>query len=101
MNNDGHDTSIEFSGKWLKDFIEPLLDNPVFSNTLFVVTYDESESYMGNNQVYTVLLGKMVEKGSFDDTYYTHYSQLAFLNREWGMQGLDQDRFASPYKLHE
>ena len=45
MQNDGHDTSLEFAATWVKDFLTPLLLNDYFmENTLVLLTYDESET---------------------------------------------------------
>ncbi|KAJ3202759.1 hypothetical protein HDU67_000293 [Dinochytrium kinnereticum] len=84
MDNNGHDTDIPTSSAWLKAFLEPKLTNPAYANTLFVVTYDESESYIGRNQIYTVLLGAGIKgKGLKDDTFYNHYSVLKAIEQNF------------------
>ncbi|KAJ3309734.1 hypothetical protein HDV04_005779 [Boothiomyces sp. JEL0838] len=90
IKNDGHDTDIDYASNWLQGFLEPLLENPVFDDTLFVITFDESDAALGvidfkGNHIYTLLLGKSVTPGSQDSTYYTHYSQIATLNEQWGV----------------
>ncbi|SRR5258708_3121305 len=48
MVNDGHDTSIDYTSRWLEYWLVPLLDNPDFnggagsSGTLVVLTFDEN-----------------------------------------------------------
>ncbi|KAI8903735.1 phosphoesterase family-domain-containing protein [Gorgonomyces haynaldii] len=99
MNNDGHDTSVTYASKWLKDFLEPLLSNSLFNDTLFVVTFDE-DAYGGNNRVLTVLLGAGVQPGTTDATNYNHYSQLATVEKQFGLGNLGQnDATATPFKL--
>ncbi|KAJ3202336.1 hypothetical protein HDU67_000618, partial [Dinochytrium kinnereticum] len=84
MVNDGHDSDIPTSSAWLKAFLEPKLTNPAYANTLFVVTYDESESYVARNQIYTVLLGAGIKgKGLKDDTFYNHYSVLKAIEQNF------------------
>ncbi|KAI8914529.1 phosphoesterase [Gorgonomyces haynaldii] len=99
MNNDGHDTDIRYASNWLQGFIEPLLVNPVFSKTLFVVTFDENDNQLDffGNQVYTVLLGPGFTPGSTDNTKYNHYSLLATVVKAWGLTGIDNDKKATPF----
>lgn len=37
MTNCGHDSSVRVAGKWVRRFLEPLLDNPHFMNNTVVV----------------------------------------------------------------
>ncbi|KAJ3254401.1 hypothetical protein HK103_007195 [Boothiomyces macroporosus] len=105
INNDGHDTDLDYAANWLQGFIEPLLTNPVFSKTLFVVTFDESANFLDidtvHNQIYTVLLGAGVPAGTQDNTYYNHYSILKTLETNWGIGSLtSNDAGANPFNLH-
>ncbi|KAI8901617.1 phosphoesterase family-domain-containing protein [Globomyces pollinis-pini] len=105
MNNDGHDTSLEFSSKWLKGFLDPLLANPYFARTLFVITFDENKATLGviefgGNHIYTLLIGSGVKAGTTDDTYYEHYSQISTLEKAWGLKPLGGNvNKATPFKL--
>ncbi|KAI8854705.1 phosphoesterase, partial [Chytridium lagenaria] len=84
MINSGHDSSIATYSVWLKAFLEPKLKDPVYADTLFIVTYDESESYLARNQVYTVLLGAGIKgKGYVDNTSYNHYSVLKAIEQNF------------------
>jgi hypothetical protein len=40
MNNNGHDTTISYTSNWLEGFLEPLLTEPIFKNTIFLVYYN-------------------------------------------------------------
>ncbi|KAG0369234.1 phosphoesterase family-domain-containing protein [Gamsiella multidivaricata] len=92
IKNDGHDTTVGYAGKWLVNFLSPLLKNPAFiSNTLVVVTFDEAEDYTDEtNHVLALLLGDSVSslKNTVDSTYYTHYSLLSTLESNWGLGNL-------------
>ena len=99
MNNDGHDTSVTYASKWLNGFLEPLLVDPAFKSTLFVVTFDESGSN-SPNQVYTLLLGAGVQAGTRDATSYSHFSLISTMENAWGLGNLGQkDVGALPFKL--
>ncbi|MGZ3709777.1 MAG: alkaline phosphatase family protein, partial [Bdellovibrionota bacterium] len=54
LNTDGHDTGPAYADKFLSGFFGPLLQNPAFTkDLLLVVTFDESESYLGPNHIFT------------------------------------------------
>ena len=96
MDNNGHDTSLNYAANWLQGFLEPLLVHPSLSSTMFVVTFDESAAVLGlvdfhQNHIATILLGAGVEPGSVDDTYYNHYALARTLEREWGLGSLQYD----------
>lgn len=95
MDNDGHDTGLEFSSKWLESFLAPLLKNQNFmERTLVVVTYDEG--IRPDNRIYTVLLGDMVPYGSLDDTNYTTYSLLRAAEDGLGLGTLTNNDLNAP-----
>ncbi|AOW00571.1 uncharacterized protein YALI1_A12688g [Yarrowia lipolytica] len=104
MTNDAHDTDIEFAGKWTRGFLEPLLANKEFMDkNLIIVTFDENETYRLENKVLAVLLGGAVPKelqGTSDDTYYSHYSNLATVQANWQLPHLGRgDALANPFKF--
>jgi hypothetical protein len=91
--NDAHDTNVDFTSDWLTSFLVPLLANPSFNDnrTVILLTFDESESYNLNNNVYTLALGGGLPKeliGTTDSTYYTHYSTLSTVQANWGLGSL-------------
>jgi acid phosphatase len=67
----------------VQKIVEPLLDNEYFiSNTLMLITFDESESYSQKNKAWALLLGGVIDKSHLntsDNTYYTHYSELSMV----------------------
>ncbi|KAJ3025161.1 UNVERIFIED_CONTAM: hypothetical protein HDU68_007409 [Siphonaria sp. JEL0065] len=88
MNNDGHDTSISYASNWLHGFLEPKLANPAYTNTLFHIVFDESETYSTPNQIYSVFVGAGVQAGTVDNTKYDHYSGLATVENLFGLGSL-------------
>lgn len=92
MTNDGHDSTIKVAGQWSRDFLEPLLSNDYFMNdTLVLLTFDENETYSIKNTVFSILLGGSIPdslKGTSDDTYYDHYSQLSSIQANWDLPSL-------------
>ncbi|KAI0032181.1 phosphoesterase family-domain-containing protein [Vararia minispora EC-137] len=93
MVNDGHDTNVDFAAAFLRYWLEPLLADPRFNDgrTLVLVTFDETESYLHNNNVFAVLLGGAVPErlhGTVDSTYYTHYSAMSTVQANWGLGSL-------------
>jgi acid phosphatase len=92
MTNDGHDTNVTFASTWLRGFVSGLMNNTYFwDNTLLLVTFDESEHYPIQNNVFSILLGGAIPTdliGSTDDTLYTHYSSIASVSANWGLPSL-------------
>ncbi|KAJ5747729.1 acid phosphatase PHOa [Penicillium nucicola] len=100
MTNDAHDTNITYGSNWLRNWVEPLMNNSYFwDNTILMLTFDEtetynvpsSEAYSDRNRVFTILLGGALPKhliGTTDDTVYTHYSAMATVQANWGLPSL-------------
>lgn len=77
------------------------------SNTLVVVTFDEADydasgydtNYDGPNQIYTVLLGDMIEPGSSDAVPYNHYNLIRTIEKNFGLGSLGKnDRGANWFR---
>ncbi|KAF4637428.1 hypothetical protein G7Y89_g661 [Cudoniella acicularis] len=92
MTNDGHDTSVTVAGEWARGFLTPLLSNSNFmQKTLILVTFDETETQTGINNVFSVLLGDAVpasSRGTTNATAYNHYSQMATVENNWSLGNL-------------
>lgn len=101
MNHDGHDTTAQVSGAWVKKFLDESFPENLRKGTLVVVTFDESG---GNedNRIYTVFLGDMVKPANQQDPSalgkrYTHYSVLRTIEDNFGLEPLTaNDRDAEP-----
>lgn len=76
MDNDGHDTNIQFAGQWLEQrFGKLLTDKNFLKNRLVIITFDEDD-YQHDNRIFTVLLGSQVKTGMISNTRYSSYSLL-------------------------
>ncbi|CAG80249.1 phosphoesterase family-domain-containing protein [Yarrowia lipolytica] len=92
MTNDGHDTDISFSGQYVTNWIKPLLNNTDFFNdNLVIITFDENETYEKPNSIFAVLLGGAIPehlRGTTDNTFYDHYSNIATVEANWELPHL-------------
>ncbi|KAJ7027158.1 phosphoesterase family-domain-containing protein [Mycena alexandri] len=93
MDNDAHDTTIDFAASFLEYWLLPLLTDPRVNgdDTLILLTFDENETSAIQNRVYAVALGTAVPvnlRGTTDDTFYTHYSELSTVQANWGLKSL-------------
>ncbi|KAG0675919.1 hypothetical protein C6P42_001477 [Pichia californica] len=95
MTNDAHDSNIRVAGKWTRDFMTPLLSNEYFmNNTLVLITFDENETYGDQNTVFSILLGGALDdslKGTTDNTFYDHYTQIASAEVNWDLYNLGRN----------
>lgn len=95
MTNDAHDSNIKVAGKWTRDFMTPLLKNDYFmNNTLVLITFDENETYGEQNTVFSILLGGVIPddlKGTTDNTFYNHYTQIASAEANWDLYHLGRN----------
>lgn len=98
LDHDGHDRELKFASKWLKMFLDPLLDDQAFmKTTLVVVTFDESRHRSPANHIYTVFLGGMVQSNKEIKTNYNHYNVLRTIEENFGLCSLgDGDGGAKP-----
>jgi len=101
LNHDGHDTTVQVAGDWVRKFLDHTFSEKLRADTLVVVTFDESG---GNedNRIFTLFLGDMVKEASQQDPAvlnrrYTHYSVLRTIEDNFGLEPLTaNDRAASP-----
>ncbi|KAK9314905.1 phosphoesterase family-domain-containing protein [Lipomyces starkeyi] len=95
MTNDGHDTNVTVAGKWSLEFLQPLLSQKYFADdTLVLLTFDENGTKAVGNRVFAILLGGAVPKhlyGTTDDTFYTHYSCISTVSRNWNLPSLGRN----------
>jgi hypothetical protein len=96
MFNDGHDTSLEASSKWLQAFLRALEGTiAMHQRTLVVITWDEGGNR--DNRVLTLLLGNVIKPGKYS-TALTHYSLLRTIEDNFGLGTVAaNDRRASPF----
>jgi len=87
--NDGHDTGLDYAGRYLDTFWGPRfrLFPP---RTLILVTWDEDD-YTFNNHIHTFALGSMLKPNTTDDTLYNHYSLLRSVEDNWKLGDLGRN----------
>jgi phospholipase C len=97
MDNIGHDTDISYADRYMEKRFGKLLSDPNFlKDTLVVITFDESESYL-HNDIYTVLLGAGVAPASKNSQAVDHTNLLKMIEGEWQLGTLGRsDQSASP-----
>jgi hypothetical protein len=95
--HDGHDAPLSSAVKWLRGFLNPLIDNPaIMDSTVVAVTFDESAStarqtMLGNsnpNVVYTVFIGNMVKGGTTTQVPYSHYNLERTIETNFGLPSI-------------
>lgn len=98
QKNDGHDTGVDYADRWFQRRFEPLLADPRFSDgTLTIATYDESSLLSATNQIYTALVGPMVQSGARYTARADHYSLLRTIELALGLGDLGgRDAAATP-----
>lgn len=96
LNNDGHDTGVEYADQFLAKTFGPLiLDSRFMKDLLLIVTFDEGGWFTQN--IDTVFYGKNVRPGVKSNARYDHYSLLRTIEDGMGLGTLKQkDMTASP-----
>ena len=64
---------------WLKSNLDPLIRNPALANSVFIITWDESDitdTAHGGGQVATILVGAHVKPAFRSSTLFQHESTL-------------------------
>ncbi len=97
MDNDGHDTGVNFADNWYKQKFSPYFNNAKFmSNTIFITTFDESGSFFSKNQIYTTISGPAVKPGVVNSALNI-YSLLHLMEENWNLGNLQkEDASATP-----
>ncbi len=83
LNDDGHDTNIEYADGWLSGFLPKIIDSSLFNSSVIAITFDEGAidppGSVGESHIATLLIGppSIIKPGFKSDVYYNHYSLLA------------------------
>lgn len=97
IKNDGHDTGVDYAGKWLRTTFGSLFSNlSSLGDVLFIITFDESGALSPNNQIYTVLLGSHIKPGSLNSQSVKHPALLKMIEDEFGIGNLGREDLTSP-----
>lgn len=92
MDNDGHDTGVEYADRWLAQFWNDSFSK-IDPSTLIIVTFDEG---IDPNKVYTVFYGGSVRPGVVSHVPYTHYSLLRTLEDIYSLPTLGKNDETAP-----
>jgi hypothetical protein len=91
LKNDGHDTGVNFAGKWLSSHFGKILTQPnQLDDVLFIITFDESGG-SSSNQIYTLLIGSNIKAGQANNQALSHYSLLKLIEDEFGLGNLGRN----------
>ncbi|MEA9357839.1 alkaline phosphatase family protein [Bacteriovorax sp. PP10] len=97
VKNDGHDTGVDFAGKWLNKTFGSLISNPSkLGDVLFIITFDESGGTSKTNQVYTVLVGAKIKAGTQNTQPMNHTALLKMIEDEFGIGNLGREDAKAP-----
>jgi acid phosphatase len=91
--NDAHDcpagglncpdqAKLVAADNWLRTNLDPVINSPAFSNSVLIITWDESapaDSANGGGQVATVIVGARVKAAFRSTTFYQHQSTLRLI----------------------
>ncbi|KAI9003049.1 hypothetical protein DFJ74DRAFT_695661 [Hyaloraphidium curvatum] len=98
LDNDGHDTSISFAGKWVRGFLEAREAWLNSTNTLVLLVFDEGR-ISPNNHVFALLLGPLIPpalRGTSDAARYDHYSIMSTAENNWDLGNLGRNDTGAP-----
>jgi len=85
LDDDGHDTDVNFADAWVKKTFSAYLADPAFmADTLFVITFDE-DSGSDANTIYTLMCSPSIVPGTLITSSYNHYNLLRTVEDEFGL----------------
>ena len=91
LDDDGHDTGVQYADAWMARAFGPRLANPDFmKDLLLVVTFDEG-SDAGNNRVLTLFIGDSVTPGAVSSNRYDSYNLLRTIELGLGLGSLGRN----------
>lgn len=97
IKNDGHDTNVDFAGKWLSSKFGSILNNPAnLGDVLFLITFDESGLLSPTNQIFTILVGSKIKAGTQNSQALNHPALLKMIEDEFGIGNLGRDDAKAP-----
>jgi phosphatidylinositol-3-phosphatase len=94
--NDGHNTQFSYADAWLQQWLPPLLSEPWFSSTAFIITYDEGNTNDGYAQdgiplwgghIYTVVVSPFSKGVGYINGNVTHFDVLTTIEWLFGLGG--------------
>ncbi|WP_338051789.1 alkaline phosphatase family protein [Pseudonocardia acidicola] len=93
--HDMHDCDVAAGDDWMKQNLDGYVRWAQTHNSLLVVTFDESESTKGDNQIATVFAGPMVKAGEYSEGI-DHYRILRTIEDMYGLDHAGKSAQADP-----
>ncbi len=85
LNRDMHDGTIKEGDTWLKNNLNRYIQWAKMHNSLFILTFDESDLLNhNNNHIFTIFCGQMIKRG-IDTTQINHYNVLRTIEDIYGL----------------
>lgn len=82
--SNGHDTGVDFASKWYAKRFDKLVNDPKFLNTgVLITTFDEGNK-IGDNHIYTSILGSNINPGNYSQDLNL-YSLLKLMEENWSL----------------
>lgn len=78
LDDQMHDGTVQDADTWLQKNLSPYISWAQKNNSLFILTWDESNKTDINEQIPTVFVGPTVKPGTYDENI-THYNVLRTL----------------------
>lgn len=93
--NDMHDCDVATGDRWLREHLSDYLAWAGTHNSLLLVTFDESDSRRGSNQIVTLLGGAGVRSGRVGEPI-DHYRLLGTIEAMYGLPALGHAADTTP-----
>jgi acid phosphatase len=93
--NDMHDCAVAVGDRWLRQNLSGYLAWAHDHNSVLLITFDESESAGGDNQIVTVMAGANLRSGQFDERI-DHYRLLRTIEDMYRLPALGHAAAAAP-----
>jgi hypothetical protein len=94
MSHDMHNGDVKTGDTWLKDNLDPYVQWAKTHNSLFVVTFDETD-HKADKNIPTIVIGQSVKSGNYSATL-NHYNLLRTIEDMYGLGHLGNAATAAP-----
>jgi hypothetical protein len=95
VQDDMHDGTVSKGDTWLKNNLDSYAQWAKSNNSLLIVTWDENDNTNDGNRIPTILVGQMVQPGSYSEPI-NHYSVLRTVEDMYGLPYAGASASATP-----
>jgi acid phosphatase len=89
-----HNGDVPAGDTWLKTHLDPYVQWAKTHNSLFVLTFDETD-HKADKNIPTIFVGQQVRRGTYADTF-NHYNLLRTIEDMYGLAHLGNAATAAP-----